>query len=466
MPLTATDIERIDAASLRILAEIGIRVDDAALRDLAIGAGAKSGSAADRVLLPAEMVRESVAMAPAEARFADASGRVTALSPGGAVTFWTGAALNYAAGGKHRAICGDDLAEFARIADRLESVFAVVGTSVEDVPPPARDVVGMRILAENTGKHLRPLLFTAAGVKPIIEMAEIIADGRALSGCPLVSFGYSCLSPLHWAQITIDLWRESGGRGIPVMLNGEPIAGATSPVTLAGSIAQSNAEILAGVVFTQLLEPGRPVVHNLGFAHTTDMHTGACLSASAECAMMACAGAQLAAHYELPSASWMCTESHTDDAQASMEKALTGLAHAAAGVNIIWGMGQLASQKALSPVQLVIDDEIARWAIRFRKGVTVDDEALAMGAVADVAAGREDFLAHPHTLERFRDELSESDLLMRDSLDAWQAGGSKTLTELATERAKALSAEREPTLTDDQRREVRAVERRHAERLA
>ena len=466
--LTAADIERIDRTSLRILEEIGVRVDDEALRRAAVKAGARPGRAADWITLPEAMVRQWVKRAPCEAHYADAAGRVTPMGPGSEPTFWTGAALNYTVGRQSRPIRCADLAAFTRVADAMPSVFAVVGTSVDEVPPPARDVVGFRIMAENTGKHLRPLLFTAAGIAPILEMAQVLAGGVPLSQCPLLSFGYSCLSPLHWSQISVDLWRGSAGHKLPVMLNGEPIAGATSPVTLAGSVALSNAEILAGVVLVQLIEPGRPVVHNLGFAHTTDMRTAACLAGAAECALMACAGARLAAFYGLPCASWMCTDSFMDDEQASMEKVLTGFAHVLGGVNVIWGMGQLQSEKALSPVQLVMDEEVARALLRAWRGIGVDDESLALEVVRDVVvAGGEAFLSHAHTLRHFREELAESALLARTQREAWEAAGSSSLAERAAERVEEiLSAPAPDRLTAEQRRDIMAIEQRVLAALA
>ncbi|NIA21081.1 MAG: hypothetical protein GWP05_03710 [Anaerolineaceae bacterium] len=465
--LTLSDIEQIDRTSIRILSELGVRVDDQALGEQAIAAGARPGHEADRLRLPEQMVRELVAMAPAEARYSDLAGQVTAVGPGSRPTFWTGAALNYVTGRDCRPITKKDLAEFCRVADTLDSLLAVVGTSLEDVPPQCRDFVGFRIMAENTAKHLRPLLFTAEGIAPILEMAEVLADGRPLVDRPLVSFGYSCLCPLHWSQISTDLWRGTAGRGIPVMLNGEPIAGATSPVTLAGAVALANAEILAGVVLTQLLEPGRPVVHNLGFAHMTEMRSGTCLSGTAECGLMALAGARLAAHYELPSASWMCTDSFLDDEQASMEKMLTGLAHVAGGVNVIWGMGQLESEKTLSPVQLVTDDEVARALLRWWDGFAVNEESLAYDVIRDHVVGGEDFLGHEHTLKHFRSELSESNLLARTRRETWQGQGATSLSERAARRVEEiLSGDPPQHLSDQQSKDLLAIEQKHLKRRA
>lgn len=473
--LTGSDIERIDRQSMRILAEIGIRVDDEDLRRRAIAAGAAPGRANDWIRLSEAMVRRHLALAPRAADFADCAGRVTSVGPGRPPTFWTGAALNYVLGKSSHAITTADLTDFVRVADSLDTVFAVVGTSLADVPPPVRDIVGLRVMAFHTKKHLRPLLFTAANVPAMIEIAQIVAGDRPLRECPLISFGYSCLSPLHWSRISTDLWRNSAGHRIPVMLNGEPIAGATSPVTLAGSVALSNAEILAGAVLVQVLDPGRPVIHNLGFAHCLDMRSAACLSGSAECALMAATGAHLAAFYNLPSASWMCTDSLCDDEQAAMEKMLTGFAHVLAGVGVIWGMGQLETQKSLSPVQLVLDHEAALALRRFQTGFEVNDDTLAYEAIREVVEEGQDFLSHQHTLDHFRTELSESPLLWRGTRQDWDAGrrgdstgasGCTTLADRARQQVEQVRRASLPQyLTDQQRKDILKVEQRELKRL-
>ncbi len=245
------------------------------------------------------------------------------------------------------------------------------------------------------------------------------------------------------------------------MLNGEPMAGATSPVTLAGSIALANAEVLAGIALVQLLEPGRPVVHNLGFAHVMEMRTGLCLAGAVEGALMACAGGRLAAHYRLPSASWMGTDAFLDDPQASLEKMLTGFAHLLGEVSILWGMGQLQSQKALSLTQLVMDEEIARALRRWWQGFRVDDETLAFPVLRDVVERGGDFLGHEHTLAHFREELWRSPLLARTYRETWEAEGATTLAERARRHVEeVLATPGPPRLREEQERELLAIEER------
>jgi trimethylamine--corrinoid protein Co-methyltransferase len=387
------------------------------------------------------------------------------MGPGTEPSFWTGAALNYVTGKDSRPITCDDLAQFTRLTDALETPYAIVGTALQEIPPAVRDVVGLRVMAFNTSKHLRPLLFSPSNVKAMCEIAQVIADGRAIADVPLISFGYSCLSPLHWTRTSIDMWKAAAPLKAPIMLNGEPVSGSTSPVTLAGSLSLSNAEILAGVVLVQMIEPGAPVVHNLGFAHVTDMRTAGCVSGSAECTLMAAAGAQLAASWELPCASWMCTDAFADDQQATLEKVLTGFPHLLAGVNIVWGMGQLESQKAISPVQLVIDDEIVRGLKRFRRGFDVDEDTLAFEAIREVVEEGQAFLAHDHTFAHFRKTLSESPLLLRTVREKWVEEGSTDLADRAAAYVEDVMSQPPPDhLSEEQKKAIIEIEERELKR--
>ena len=94
-----------------------------------------------------------------------------------------------------------------------------------------------------------------------------------MSDDPWFSVGFTAHGPLRWTALALEIFRCSAGRGIPTTINGEPMAGVSGPMTLAGSAAVGNAEILAGLVVNQLLEPGRPCIYNLGLAHVMDMKT-------------------------------------------------------------------------------------------------------------------------------------------------------------------------------------------------
>ncbi len=297
-------------------------------------------------------------------------------------------------------------------------------------------------------------------------MGEALAAPQALREWPVISFGYTVISPLHWAETGLEMFLQTSGFGAPMMINSEPTAGATSPVTLSGTLMLANAEALSGVVILQTLEPGRPCVFNLGFAHTMDMRQAVPRTGAPENGLLGAAGAEIAAFHGLPSASWMSTEAMLVDEQAAYEKMQVGLMHTLAGVNIIWGIGQLESQRAMSLEQMVIDDEIAALCLHAARGVKTDADSLAYDLIASLAE-KPDYLGHQHTMERFRVELYHPDLGFVGRREGWEKAGAKTTRERAADQvAEILAAEPQPFLTDDQERELLEIEQTWRERLA
>jgi trimethylamine--corrinoid protein Co-methyltransferase len=232
------------------------------------------------------------------------------------------------------------------------------------------------------------------------------------------------------------------------------MAGVTAPVTLAGAVAVGNAEILAGIVVNQILEPGRPVIYNLGLAHLFDMKHATAITGGPENAMFASASAELGRFYGLPSSSWVSTEALFEDEQAALEKMYGFQAHMSAGVGLIWGMGQLESEMTLSPAQLVIDNEMIAFVLRQQKGFVVSDETLALPLIGEVGIAGS-YLDTEHTLTNFRREIFHPAFLNRASRNP----GSKPLHEIARRRAAELIArDGGNALGQDIRDELRRIE--------
>lgn len=459
--LRAEDCARIHEASLGVLETVGVRVDDAQALALLERNGAMVATDPGTVRLPRALVRDCLSSCPPTARVTDRRGRLRALGPGGPAVFWTGNALYVARGPKRDELRTGDLAELTRIAEACPEIDGMVGTSVADFPPPARDVVGFREMARNTAKHLRPCIFTPQGASAIVEMAQVLAGGAPLREQPVVSFGYSIVSPLHWTSTGVGVMRNTAGHGLPLMLNSEPMGGGTAPVTLAGCLVLANADTLSGIVLAQLLERGRPLIYNVGFAHVLDMATGVALTGAPENALLQSAGADLARFHNMPSASWMSTESMIPDAQAAAETMMTGLAHAAWGVNVVWGAGNLESTLCMSAEKLVIDDELIGAIRRFVRGIPVNDETLALDVITELGH-RAEFLSHEHTLAHFQEAIRHSPLMVRSKRDAWARNGSLDMNGRAAERVREiLSGAHEPQVSPEQERELTRIVDRH-----
>ncbi len=461
MILERRDCERIHEGALDILNTLGVRVDDSEVRRLLLDAGAVENG--ETVRIPPDLVNWALAKAPRTVRIADRRGNSWELSTGTRTLVLTGNALYITRGRERRDLASADLADLARIVDRCANLHGMVGTTVSDYPPECRDFGGFRIMARNTTRHLRPCMYTPAGARCVMEMAQVLLEGTPLRERPIVSTGFSILSPLHWSALALGVFKSTAGLGVPVMINSEPLAGATAPVTLAGCLVVGDADTLSGLVINQLLEPGRPCIYNIGFAHVIDMAAAVALTGTPENALLQAAGADLARFHGLPSASWMSTEAITFDAQAAFEKMMMGLAHANAGVNLVWGAGNLESTLSMSPEALVADDEIAGYFLRHQRGFPIDDESLALGVIREIghSAG---YLTAPHTLEHYRGVLSRPLLASRRQYTVWRQKGARAFEDAAREKVRdILASPPESTLNPAQEAELEKLERLTAE---
>lgn len=426
-------VERIHDASLSLLEDPGIRIEHEAIYSQLLKHGGQAGNDAQVVRLPRQMVREYVGLAPKGFALTDRRGRQAILSARSEPLYWSCPGMGLWREGKHRPFNSKDMADIARLMEHLDNVHGVFGMALADVPPPARDIAGLNIIAQNCSKHIRVLCFSPAGAKMLTEMRPVIGDH------PWFSIGFTAHGPLRWTHLALEIFRRTAGHGIPTSINGEPMAGVSGPVTLPGAGAVGNAEILAGIVINQLLEPGRPCLYNLGLAHIFDMRTAIAVTGAPENALFAKMAAEMGRFYDLPSASWVSTESMCPDSQAALEKMLGFQTHAAAGVSCIWGVGQLESEMTISPAQAVIDNEMISFAGRFRRGYEANEKTLAVDVTRQVGIAGS-FLDHDHTLEHFREEFFQPKVLWRRRRQDWREGGCKRLDERAEEVATELMA--------------------------
>jgi trimethylamine--corrinoid protein Co-methyltransferase len=446
--------EKIHNAAMALLKDPGIKLDHDEICKGLLDAGAQKGVSAEVIRFPKELVAEKLALCPREFVFADKEGNGRPVSAKSDAVIWSVPGLKMYENNAIRPFTKEDMARVARLLDQLENVDGVFGFALDDVPPRARDVVGLRMMAENTKKHIRVLCFTPQGSDMMVEMKKVVGD------YPWFSVGFTAHGPLRWTNLALEIFKRSAGYGIPTTINGEPMAGVSGPVTLAGSAAVGTAEILAGIVINQILEPGRPCVFNLGLAHTFDMRTSIAVTGGPENHLFAQIAAMMGRFYNLPSASWVSTESMCPDAQTAIEKTCGFMAHLQSRVSNIWSVGQLESELTFSPAQAVIDDEIIAYVKRYLQGVSVNEEALAVELIKQVGISGS-FLEQAHTADHFRTELFMPKLLFRRPREEWESQGSKDLANRAEESAQALMQNTvDPKLTDDQIKELDALANR------
>jgi len=240
-------------------------------------------------------------------------------------------------------------------------------------------------------------------------------------------------SPLMWGDTTCQNLVDCARFKIPAEIIPAPQMGATSPMTLAGTLVQFNAEFLSGMVISQITSPGAPVIYG-GSPTTFDMKYCTSRLGSIENMMVACASSQIAKHYKLPSHAYLgLSDSKMIDAQSGIETSSGIILGALAGINVISGPGMLVFENCQSLEKLVIDNEICGMASRLVGGIAAQNDSLALEVISKVGPGGH-YLAEKHTLKWFEKEhLMPSDVIDRLAFETWKKQGSKNMITIARE---------------------------------
>jgi trimethylamine--corrinoid protein Co-methyltransferase len=222
--------------------------------------------------------------------------------------------------------------------------------------------------------------------------------------------------------------------GIPSELVSMPLAGATSPVTLAAAVVQHAAECMSGVTICQLAKEGAPIVWG-GSPAAFDMRQGTTPMGAVGTWMIDCAYVQVGKALDMPTHAYLgMSDAKVVDAQCGLESSGGALIAALAGVNMVSGAGMMDFESCQSYEKLVIDAEIIGMAKRLIGGVEQRDDPIALSIMRKMGH-RADYLADPHTLRWFKEEFYlPSEVIDRHTHDAWAGKGSST----ALQRASAL----------------------------
>ena len=208
----------------------------------------------------------------------------------------------------------------------------------------------------------------------------------------------------------------------PVYPSIVPNAGLTSPMSMAGTLVQGNAEFLAAAVLMQMVTPGTELIYAT-LPTVADMRTGAYASGGVECGMLHMAFAQMAHFYNVPCGGYIgLTNAKINDAQSGFETGISNLAGVLAGVDMLNMGGLLDALKVFDFCKAVIDDEIAQMLKRVKRGFEFDEENLALDVIAEIGPGGS-FMIHKHTMKRMKTTAFLPKLADRDSRDKWTGNG-------------------------------------------
>jgi trimethylamine--corrinoid protein Co-methyltransferase len=233
--------------------------------------------------------------------------------------------------------------------------------------------------------------------------------------------------------------------GHPFQIYTIPSTGTTSPVTLAGTLALMVAELLSGLVLTQLVNPGVPV-RLMGYAGTSDMRSGDFTFSSPEKTLMAAALAQMLRFYGVPmGVHGSTTRANIVDAQVGYETGILNLFSALSGSDVIieCTSASLENTATSFPEQAVIGNEICSFINRILQGIEVNPDTLAVDVIREVGLGGE-YLTHNHTMEHFRAEQWDAQLGNRMAMEPWEEEGAMDIRAKAREKLKTILATHQP----------------------
>jgi trimethylamine--corrinoid protein Co-methyltransferase len=437
--LSADQVEVIHRASLRILSEIGMEV----LGDRALDAFRHAGASVDGLT---RNVRLDPAQVEALVSSALSHFRLHARNPERTITFGGSNLVFGAVGGPafvsdldrgRRAGNFADFVDYVRIIGALDIIHQEGGGPLEptDLPVETRHLDMYRTFAVELDKTWQCLGFGAVPVRDALEVACLVrgVDRDTLLHEPSLMTVINTNSPLRLDGPMGDGLIEMAIHGQPVVATPFTLAGAMSPVSLAGAIAQQNAEALFLVCLAQIVRPGAPMVYG-AFTSNVDMRTGAPAFGTPEYVKGAFASGQMARRYGLPWRSSNATASNVVDAQAAYESEMAVWGAVMGGVNLLYqGAGWLEGGLTASYEKLIIDAEILQMMSEVLQPLPVDDASLAFEAIAEVGPGGH-FFGTAHTLARYETAFYRPLVSDWRNFEAWQADGSRT----ATERANAI----------------------------
>lgn len=454
-PLTPEDLKQIDQTGRRILERVGIRISDSTFLNMLKEAGAQVDHDDQRVRFASDWLDGVLNNAPSSFVLHSRDGRNDLYLGKGEVYFGNGGRVFRIldlATGRYRLTKLMDVARTATLVNHLDNIrFYLISCQAHDIKPVNYHLLDFYYALNHTTKHVMGGCTDLHGAEQMWKLASIIAGGEdRLREKPFVSVITNPISPLTTEANTLNILRFCAERGIPVTCAPAPIAGATSPASLAGTLSQMHAEALAGVAIVQVFVPGAKVLYG-AVPTIMDLRKMEFTMGSVEMAMMNASAVQLAKLYNLPIyASAGVTEAKRPDIQAGFEKTVSSLMVAMTGADYIhMAAGMLDSANSISYEQYVIDNEIIGMIQRILSGIKVNEDTTAFDVIEQVGPGG-NFVTEEHTIDNMMDEFFYPNLGVRCNFDIWEEKGRPDMLSRAKDLVREiLEAGKEGLLDHD-----------------
>jgi trimethylamine--corrinoid protein Co-methyltransferase len=468
--LSEDQVEQLHQASMRILEEIGIKFMDAEAVDIWAQAGAAVDRSTQIVKIDRNLLLGLVDKAPSQFTLRARNPEKSVPVGGDYTIFATTSGVPFVSdlerGRRDGSVAA--LHELCKIAQMCPPIHVMESqvTEPQDVPVWQRYLERGWAIFTLTDKPVAQAAHGRVVATDCLNMAAIVFGGHdEIRKQPVMVSVVNANSPLTYDTNMIEGIITYARSGQPIVMTPFILAGAMSPITMAAAVAQQNAEALAGIALTQLVNPGVPVIYG-GFTTNTDMATGSPAFGTPEGAWAFFAGAQLARRYGLPyRGSGGLNTSKVVDAQAAMETQMslwpTILAHTH---YIMHAAGWLEGGLVCSYEKFILDVEGLAMMQHLFEPVEISDATLAFDMIREIGPGGHHF-GTPHTMERFTTEFYRSTVMDRQNIGVWEEQGKLDAAQRAHRVWKELLAnyEKPPidTAVEEELREY--IERRKRE---
>jgi len=439
--LTQQQVDRVHEASLEILEEVGLKVRFEPARELFKQHGCSVEG--EIVKFPRAVVEKYRKMVPPSFSFHGRDPKFDKTIPQDSPVIVTASSapdiIDPVTGAERRAT-SSDIAQIAHLINELPGydVFSI-STLADDAPPDQFTISRLYPALKHCLKPIRVTTTDMKDTRSIMEMVYLVAGGEeAYKEHPFLTHHYCpVVSPLTMDVLSTENVMFFAKEGLPVYPTIVPNAGLTSPMSMAGTIAQGNAEFLAAATLMQMCREGTPLIYaTLGTV--ADMRTGAYASGGIECGMLHMAYAQMAHFYNVPCGGYVgLTNSKVNDAQAGYETGMSGMAGLLAGMDMFNIGGLIDALKTFDFAKAVIDDEMALMMKRMKRGVNFSEDELAVSLIKEIGPGGS-FIVNPHTVKRMKTEAILTKIADRDARVAWEKKGSMDIHARAMNRVKEI----------------------------
>jgi len=444
--LSNTDVERIISRAYDVLATTGVKIIHEEALEILSDHGAAVDFSAQVAAIPRDLVEKCLKTVPPSLEFYNFEGDKSLSVEGDTVNFVLDSAPVFLLDSETKKIRGAntrDMVEIIKLADGLEHVACMTACVVpEDVPIGLCDVIRFHQTLVYSSKPVFGGAFSIDGLLAEIELLSALAGGKEkMKKKPRALMAANPSAPLMWTKTSAGNLVDCAKNNIPLMIIQIPLSGGTTPVTLAGTMVEHTAECLSGIVLSQCIKKGAPIIYG-GGATALDMVEGINAEGAIETKMMAVANnAQIGKYFNLPTAA-NCgrNDSEMFDAQAATESGFGMLLGALAGINLIRGVGMLDHGGAVSMEKMIYDNEVCGMIHRLISGITVTEETLAVDFIKANRFDAAGILGSDHTFDWFQKELwvPSREIIGRTSYTKYAEAGSKEIFERAEEKKQEI----------------------------